>query len=86
MILHVVDGTNDDPKDVYTIVRQELENYSPSFLLKKELVVVTKTDLMTQAQKEKAREAFGPDVLMVSAVCKENLLALEQKLWHMLSR
>jgi GTP-binding protein len=85
MVLHVVDGSDQDPAQAYTVVRQELENYSPSFLNKKELIVVTKTDLMTSEQKDKARAIFGPDVLMVSAVCKENLPALEQKLWQMLS-
>jgi GTP-binding protein len=85
MILHVIDGTSPDLPAVYATVRNELENYSPSFLSKKELIVVTKTDLMSEEQKDLAKQAFGKEILMVSAVCKDNLPALEQKLWQILS-
>jgi GTP-binding protein len=85
MILHVIDGTSPDMANIYTAVRHELENYSPTFLSKKELIVITKTDVMSDEQKDLAKQIFGPDTVMVSAVEKDNLLALEQKLWQNLS-
>jgi len=85
MLLHVIDGTNPDIGTIYKTVRNELETYSPTFLDKKELIVITKTDVMSDEDKDAAKEAFGDDVLMVSSVYKDNLEALEQKLWHNLS-
>jgi GTPase involved in cell partitioning and DNA repair len=67
------------------MVRNELDQYSPSFLDKKECIVITKRDLMTPEQQDLARKIFGPDIVMVSAVSKENLPTIEQKLWHSLS-
>jgi hypothetical protein len=40
---------------------------------------------MTPEQQDLARKIFGPDIVMVSAVSKENLPTIEQKLWHSLS-
>jgi hypothetical protein len=40
---------------------------------------------MSEEQKDLAKQAFGKEILMVSAVCKDNLPALEQKLWQILS-
>lgn len=85
MMLHVIDGTCENLDQCYSMVRNELDQYSPDFLDKKECIVITKRDLMTPQQQELALETFGPDTLMVSAISKENLPALEQKLWCMLS-
>lgn len=85
MLLHVIDGTSCDIANIYHAVRHELENYSPAFLSKKELIVITKTDIMSDTQKKNIQDIFGPDVLMVSAVEKENLSVLEKKLCHMIS-
>ncbi len=85
MLLHVIDGIGKNLDQVYRMVRNELDQYSPAFLDKKECIVITKRDLMTPEQMDLAQTIFGRDVLMVSAISKENLPTLEQTLWHHLS-
>ena len=85
MILHVIDGTGEDLDQCYRMVRHELDQYSPTFLDKQEFIVISKKDLMSSEQQELARNIFGPNVVMVSAMTKDNLSELEQRLWRMLS-
>ena len=47
MLAHLVSLENEDPLAAYQLVRKELEQYSPELLGKKELVVLTKTDVLT---------------------------------------
>ncbi|MDH4358632.1 MAG: GTPase ObgE [Candidatus Berkelbacteria bacterium] len=51
IILHLVDGTSKNPKTDYLTIRKELANFSPELTQKKELVVLSKTDLVKQKPK-----------------------------------
>lgn len=59
-ILHLVDGTADDPANDYAVIRAELIDYDKQFLDKPEIVVLNKCDALTDdqiAEKKAALEA-----------------------------
>jgi GTPase len=45
MLVHLISLENEDPADAYKKIRNELEKFDPELLNKKEIVVLTKTDL-----------------------------------------
>ncbi len=47
VILHLVDGTSEDPSEAYKIIRGELEAYGKGLTDKPEIVALTKADAMT---------------------------------------
>lgn len=44
VLVHCVDTTSKNPLEVYKTVREELRNFNPVLLEKKEIIVLTKTD------------------------------------------
>jgi len=50
VLLHLVDGTAEDPGEAYTIVRDELEAYGAGLTDKPEIVALSKCDALTPAQ------------------------------------
>lgn len=53
VLLHCIDVASVDPITDYETVRKELENYNSKLLKKKEIILITKTDLVDQKQVEK---------------------------------
>lgn len=58
MLLHCVSLENEDVYKTYSTIRQELIAYDPSITEKEEWVLLTKSDLVSLAQIEKARMVF----------------------------
>ncbi len=54
-LLHLVDGTQDDPVDAWRTVRAELKAYGGNLTRKKEFVALNKTDAMTEDDIEAKR-------------------------------
>jgi GTPase involved in cell partitioning and DNA repair len=50
ILVHLVDATSPDPQKDYQTVRTELEKFAPSLAHKKEVVVLTKIDLVHPAR------------------------------------
>jgi len=46
ILVHLISLENEDPHEAYEAVREELKRYDPELLKKKEIVVLTKTDLI----------------------------------------
>ncbi len=71
VLLHLVDGTSDDPGEAYRIVRGELEAYGQGLDEKPEIVALSKADAMTaeqvKAQFAKLKKAAKKTPLVVSA-------------------
>ncbi|HFB54542.1 MAG TPA: GTPase ObgE [Hellea balneolensis] len=71
-IIHLVDGSADDPAGAYSKIRSELINYDQSFLDKPEIVVLNKCDALdakTIAERQKElHEACQKPVLTMSGV------------------
>lgn len=53
VIIHCIDATSDNYDRDYKIVRNELFKYNPEMLKKKEVVLLTKSDLVNKIQKYK---------------------------------
>ena len=76
-ILHLVDGTADDPAESYRVIRSELLTYDDSFADKPEIVLMTKcdaldTDTITARQSE-LESACGQTPLLISSVTQTGL-------------
>jgi GTP-binding protein len=74
VILHLVDGTQEDVADAYRIIRGELGQYSKKLADKYEVLALNKCDAMTPeeiAEKKKALEKIsGKKVNVISGVAK----------------
>ena len=83
MLVHVISLENDDLLKAYQTIRKEIESYDPSLLEKKEIVVLTKTDLADDSDVQKAKEKFEsitPNVYAVSLYKNEDMKFLEELL------
>jgi len=71
VLLHLVDGTAEDPGEAYRVVRGELESYGHGLADKPEIVALTKADAMTpeliKTQTAKLKNAAGKPPLILSA-------------------
>jgi GTPase len=70
-LVHCISAENEDPVAAYKIVRKELLLYNRDITLKPEVVVLTKTDLVSDDEKVSKMErlkAVSPDVLSVSII------------------
>jgi GTP-binding protein len=76
MIIHCISLENEDIKLAYKTIRGELEAYSDELTKKKEIIVLTKTDLVdekTLAKKIKEAKKLNPDVFSVSIADDEQI-------------
>lgn len=53
VLLHLVDSSAEDVAENYRIIRDEIQGYSPELLLKEEVVVLSKIDLLDAAELKK---------------------------------
>jgi GTPase len=59
MLAHLVSLENDNPMKTYKEIRKELENYDKSLLEKDEVIILTKTDMVSDPKKiEKVKKEF----------------------------
>ena len=77
VLLHLVDGTADDPGAAYKIVRRELEAYGQGLTAKLEIVALSKADAMTpeaiKTQTAKLKKASKKTPLVLSAQSGEGV-------------
>jgi GTP-binding protein len=86
VLLHLVDGTQEDPGAAYTQVRHELEAYGHGLDEKPELVALSKIDALDdKTRKERAKKlakASGKDVMLLSAASGEGMRTALNALWR----
>ncbi|MBI5133970.1 MAG: GTPase ObgE [Candidatus Taylorbacteria bacterium] len=83
MILHCISLENEDIASAYKTIRHELESYSEELAEKREIIILTKTDLVDEKTlKAKIKEAkkLNPDVLSVSVIDDVQVKALKDGL------
>ena len=77
LLLHLVDGSAEDPLEAWRIVRAELEGYGAGLDDKPEIIALTKADLLDDKQRSKVAKALeeesGAKVFPVSAPLDEGL-------------
>ena len=87
IIIHCIDLTNTHPKTSYDTVRNELKKFNTELLAKPEYVLLSKSDLASQATIRKTRTLFekaGKNVLTCSIYDQQSIDALKQKLKKLL--
>ncbi|MFM2374247.1 MAG: GTPase ObgE, GTP-binding protein [Candidatus Parcubacteria bacterium] len=70
-IVHCVSLENEDVVATYNVVRAELQNFDDNILQKDEIVLLTKTDLVSKEEvekKQKELERIGKTVYVVSVI------------------
>ena len=83
-LLHLIDITNDDLKQSYNQIKNELKNYSTKLSKKKELVVLNKTDLIEDNEVKKIFKKFNnevkSEVITLSTLNKKSISKIKAKL------
>src|SRR5947209_12403365 len=77
LLLHLVDASGDDPAEAYRIVRDELAAYGAGLELKREIVALTKADLLDAKRLAKVsravEQAAGSKPFPISAPLDEGI-------------
>lgn len=82
VLAHLISLENENPEEVYKVIRHELEMFDPSLIEKKEIIVLTKTDLVDESVIEKAKKkmsGFG-NIFTVSVADEEQLKKFRENL------
>ncbi len=86
ILLHLVDSSQDDIIGNYQIIRDELQNYELNLEKKKEIVVLSKADIVPEEmmlEKKKEMEDFlGHEVYVCSAATNQGLKPILEMLRH----
>ncbi len=77
LLLHLIDGSAEDPLDAWQIVRGELDSYGAGLADKPEVIALTKSDLIDSKQRSKVLKALekksGARVFPISAPLEEGM-------------
>lgn len=76
LLAHCIEATSDDPVGAYKTVRTEFEKYNPQLLEKREIIILTKTDLITPAElkkKIKLLKKINKSIIAVSILDDKSL-------------
>ena len=76
LLLHCISSQSDDPKRDYQVIRDELKKYNPELLDKKEIILLTKSDI----KELKIKKMNGKDVLPISIHNWDSIQALTKLL------
>ncbi len=87
-ILHLIDASSEDVVKDYKVIRNELKKYGQGLTKKKEIIVLTKTDLITEEElKEKEaelkKEVKKTEIIAISAPTNTGLEKLKQVLFKL---
>lgn len=77
VLIHIIDGTQEDWWVTYKTIRNEVSAYSPVLSEKMEVVVINKIDSVEEDELEKKRKAFEKKlkqpIFLMSAVLKDGI-------------
>ncbi|MDC0857681.1 GTPase ObgE, partial [Rickettsiales bacterium] len=83
-LLHLIDVTSENPLESYRTIRKELNKYSDLLLEKKEIIALSKIDLLPKEEVAEIQKTLAKDlnthILTFSAVASMNLDKLKQEL------
>jgi len=84
VLLHLLDGTEDNIVENYKIIRKELEKYNPEIAAKPEIVALNKCDSISdediKEKQSKLAEVTGQKIYLLSGVAKTGLDAILREL------
>lgn len=80
VLIHLVDGTQEDVTTAYKMIRKELKKYSATLASKPEIIALNKIDALTDevvAQKiQELKKASKKSVYAISGISKQGLTAM----------
>ena len=90
ILLYVIAADADDVAEEYRILKAELIKYNPDLLDKRQVIAVSKSDLLDEELKTELSESIKEDFkgiphLFISSVAQQNLNALKDLLWNELN-
>jgi GTPase len=89
LLVHLVDGTGEDPIEAYRTIRKELLAYDQSLDNKPQILAINKIDALDDEEQALLQaelvQAAGQDVLLISAATRHNLDELLNLVWQQLA-
>ena len=77
VLLHLVDGTQDDVGTAYKVIRRELKAYSPDLAKKPEIVALSKVDALSEEERAEKlailKKAARKTPILLSSAARENV-------------
>ncbi|MDR3493022.1 MAG: GTPase ObgE [Ancalomicrobiaceae bacterium] len=77
VLLHLVDGSEEDVGETYKVIRRELKAYSPDLAKKPEVVALSKADLLSEEERadklSRLKKAARRTPILLSSAAHENL-------------
>lgn len=90
ILLHLIDGTQEDVVAAYETIRGELEQYSDILAEKEEVIALNKCDALLEEEIEEKiaalEEASGAEVFAISAVSGSGVETVKRRLWQTIER
>jgi GTP-binding protein len=85
VLLHLIDGTQDDPVKAYKTIRAELKAYGQGLAKKPEVIVLNKADALgdelAEDQRKILSKAIRKPVHVISAVSRQGLTEVLDEIW-----
>jgi len=90
VLLHLVDGTQEDVVSAYKTVRREIEQYDEALSEKPEIVALTKCDALSdddiKAKQKALKKASKREVRVISSVTHQGVEPLLREMWQTIRR
>ena len=90
VVLHLIDGTQEDVVGAYKTIQAELQNYGDVLDKKPEIVVLNKIDSLTEDEvKEKVsalKKASKKEVIAISGIAKIGIEDLKNKIYEVVNK
>ena len=87
ILIHCIDSTTKKIVSDYQTIRKELKNYDPDLLRKKEIIVLTKIDLLDENHKLKLLsliKGYSTNIMAISVLIEKDITALKRLLLQIL--
>ncbi len=78
VLLHCIAATSEDPIGDYKVIRNELKSFNPEMVKKREIILLTKTDMVSKEEVEKKIEILKATKKKVLPVSIHDFDALEK--------
>ena len=89
LLLLLIDSSSENPKEVYELLLNELGRYNEELIERRKIIVLTKSDILDDAQKKKIKKLkFGKSntVHIISAVAGDGIAELIAMMWKELQQ
>ena len=83
ILIHCIDATAENPKKIYEIVRNEFKQFNTLLLNKPEIILITKTDLVSEEKLKEIKtilKKIKKEILTYSLYDLESIDVLKQKI------